>query len=303
MDSKSYPQTARLSGTLWEFAPRVPGMKFPHGVARYSDLLRAGLSRAGVDRLRSAGSIQRIRRGWYADPTVGSDVRRAVALGGTLSCVSALRHYGVWVPPIRQLHVRMSEHHHATAKVPSDVNVCPAPLRFAPNVAVDPLETALLTALGCLDDEGIVVVLDSILHQRLLGRDQLAGILAGCPARIRRLLAATDERAESGTESMVRFRLRRLGIKLRSQVFIEGVGRVDFLVGKRLVIEVDSRAHHTGERAYSSDRWRDLVLVTHDRIIIRLTYENVLYEWDAILEHLRRLIRSRAHLKPRSGTP
>lgn len=277
-------------------------MTLPYGVARYSDLLRIGLRRPQIEQFQQAGRIRRIRRGWYADSTAGADVLRAVRLGGTLSCLSALRHRGVWVPPTRRLHIRMSEHHQAKAALPADVHVCPLPIRSAPTVAVDPLATALVAAVRCLNDEGIVVVLDSILHQRMLRRDELASILSGCSARVRRLVAEADDRAESGTESMVRFRLRRLGIEVRSQVFIEDVGRVDLLVGTRLVIEVDSRAHHTGESAYESDRRRDLLLVARGKLVLRLTYHQIVHEWDAVLREIRLLIRSQAHLKPRVRT-
>lgn len=273
---------------------------FSHGVARYSDLLRAGMSRAQIVRLISAGRIQRIRRGWYADSTAKPEVRRAVRNGGTLSCLSALRYYGVWVPPHGQLHIRMSEHHQAKAALPATVHVCPLPIRRAPTKAVDSLPTALLAAVRCLNDEGIVVVLDSILNQRLLRRDQLTEILASCSGRVRRLLAEVDGRSESGTESMVRFRLRRLGMSVQSQVFMKGVGRVDLLVGKRLVIEADSREHHTGEIAYATDRRRDLVLVTQGKLVLRLTYDQIVNLWDETLRAIRCLTRTRAHLKPRA---
>ena len=277
-------------------------MAFLHGIARYSDLLKTGLRRDDIRRLERLGRIGRVRRGWYAAPGSPPEVIRAVRIGGVLSCVSALRYYGVWVPPTNQLHIRRSEHLQAKLPLPANTHLCPVPIRVAPSVAVDPLETALLAATRCLDDEGMVVVLDSILNQRLLTRSQLAVILADCPRRVRRLLAETDAQAQSGTESMVRFRLRRLGIKVRSQVHIEDVGRVDLLVGKRLVIEVDSREHHTSAAAYANDRRRDFRLVTRKgMVVIRLTYDQVMYEWDAVIKELLRLIRSREHLKPRAG--
>lgn len=273
------------------------------GVARYADLLRAGLSKTDVDTLLSVGSLRRLRRGWYADHTAKPEVVRAVQIGGVLSCLSALRHHGVWVPADARLHIRISEHHQANSAFPSSVHVCPLPIRKAPTMAVDPLTTALGAATRCLRDEDIVVILDSILNRRLLRRDQIADILASAPKRVRRLLAELDERAESGTESMVRFRLRRLGMKVRSQVFIEGVGRVDLLVGKRLVIEVDSREHHTGEAAYTRDRRRDLVLVAGDMIVLRLTYRQIVYEWDDTLAYIRLLTRARLHQGRRRRLP
>jgi very-short-patch-repair endonuclease len=43
-------------------------------------------------------------------------------------------------------------------------------------------------------------------------------------------------------------------------VWIDGVGRVDFVVEGWLVIECDSRAHHGGWEAQVADRRRDLAL-------------------------------------------
>ena len=169
-------------------------MAFLHGIARYSDLLKTGLRRDDIRRLERLGRIGRVRRGWYAAPGSPPEVIRAVRIGGVLSCVSALRYYGVWVPPTNQLHIRRSEHLQAKLPLPANTHLCPVPIRVAPSVAVDPLETALLAATRCLDDEGMVVVLDSILNQRLLTRSQLAVILADCPRRVRRLLGG-DGRA------------------------------------------------------------------------------------------------------------
>lgn len=268
------------------------------GVARLADL-RTELTRAQISSLLAAGRLVRVRRGWYALPHAAPDVVRAVRIGGTLSCVSALAHHRVWVPPDPRLHIRLSEHHHATSRLPDGVRSCGIPLRAAPTRAVDLLPTALLAASWCLADEGFVVAMDSVLNQGMLTPADLATILAGRSRRVRRLLGETDQQAQSGLESMVRFRLRREGVRVRSQVPVTGVGRVDLLVGDRLVIETDGRAHHTGEETYASDRQRDLVLVTSGYLVLRLSYRQVVYEWDAVLARIQRLIRTRAHLQPR----
>ncbi len=272
------------------------------GVMRFAEL-RTGLSRARISSLLAAGRLVRVRHGWYATPDASVDVLRALQLGGTLSCVSALARYGVWVPPQPELHVRFSEHHHARLRLPDGVRSCGVAGRAAPLRGVDPLPTALVAASACLDEEGLVVVLDSILNQRLLGHSALRSLLAARPPRVRRLLVEADGRSESGLESMVRFRLRREGIRVRSQVMIPGVGRVDLLVGDRLVIETDGRAHHTGEETYAGDRRRDLVLVTDGYLVVRLTYRQVVYEWETVLNRIRLLIRTRAHQAPRRRQP
>ncbi|QHC66299.1 DUF559 domain-containing protein [Rathayibacter sp. VKM Ac-2759] len=61
--------------------------------------------------------------------------------------------------------------------------------------------------------------------------------------------------SESGLESMVAFRLRRLGIRFRQQVRIGG-RRLDFLIGEVLVLEIDGAAFHDADR----DNRRDIEL-------------------------------------------
>ena len=57
--------------------------------------------------------------------------------------------------------------------------------------------------------------------------------------------ARTD--AESGSSRSSGLRLHRLGLALRTQVAVPGVGRVDFIVGDRLILEVDGRNGHEDE--------------------------------------------------------
>jgi very-short-patch-repair endonuclease len=91
-------------------------------------------------------------------------------------------------------------------------------------------------------------------------------------------------------------RLRAAGIRLRTQVVIPGVGRVDFLVGDRLIIEADSREHHLS--AYQADRTRDRVAIGLGYLVIRLTYEDVVYRWDTVYRDIQSVIQRRAHRSP-----
>lgn len=145
--------------------------------------------------------------------------------------------------------------------------------------------------------EMFVAVADSVLHRRGLVVDDLVTLMDPCPPRLLRWLSRCDV-AESGTESLVRVRLRSRRIRLRPQVVIDTVGRVDFLVGRRFVIEVDSREHHTSEAAHQNDRRRDRRLVAMGYIVVRLTYHDVVHDWDDVLCDLLSVIRSGAHLLP-----
>lgn len=118
-----------------------------------------------------------------------------------------------------------------------------------------------------------------MLHARRVAIEDVRDAVSCHPKRVRELLERCDGRAESGTESLARLRLRRRHLKVTPQVVIPGVGRVDLVVGNRLVIEVDSWAHHSSYEAYEHDRYRDLVLGELGYLVIRLTYRRVMHDW------------------------
>ena len=251
----------------------------PAGICRTRDLIAAGWSGHDIQRARSAGSLVRLRQGWYSHPRADERAARAVRAGGALGCASALAFHGAWDVSGTTVHVH-TDHNH-TAPLPSGLIRCPGtePDDRAPVQAVDDLETALRTASRCLDDELFTTCCDSLLHRRMMTMEQMARTLRGRPGPLAALQQC--DRSESGTETLVRLRLRRRGVRVRTQVVVQGIGRVDLLVGERLVIEVDSRAHHTGEERYRADRARDLALMARGFLVIRLTYEQVMFDWPA----------------------
>ncbi|MDF0529469.1 DUF559 domain-containing protein [Tsukamurella sp. 8F] len=253
------------------------------GVVRARDLRAAGL-----DGRPEVYGLRRIRRGWYAGGSPPDDLIAAVAAGGALTCVSALRLRGVWVPEGYGVHARRTRY----ADARKGVVWCPVP--HAPiRAACDPLPDALRAAARCRPPEDFIVLCDSVLNMRLATMDQLVEWLPGLPAA--KSLARCDGRADSGTETMVRLRLRSEGIHLDIQVYLHGVGTVDILVGNRLIIECDSRAHHTDRNAYADDRRRDRMSTMGGYITLRLTYFDVVHDWEAVLDDIRTLIRRRAH--------
>ncbi|AQA02041.1 hypothetical protein BVC93_05900 [Mycobacterium sp. MS1601] len=259
------------------------------GVVSASQLRAEGWSRGQI---RSHGLVP-VRRGWYASRFADPLVVRAVSSGGVLGCVSALRRFGVWVPD-SALHVRYS--HRARRSRPG-TRSC-HPYRLDPPIigAVDPMDIAVASAANCLDAEGLVVILDSMLNKRVIDMPDARAIVAASRFAHLDLAERCDAKSESGTETLIRLRLRACKIRLRSQVGIQGVGRVDFLVGDRLIIEADSREHHASK--YQSDRTRDRTAIGLGFLVIRLTYEDVVYRWDMVLADILAVVRRRAHLGP-----
>jgi len=271
----------------------------PLGLITHAELRAAGCSRTEIDASMRRNALVRVARGWYAMPGHDPTAAHALALGGRLTCLSALDRHGVWVPEDRRTHIRFPawqalppltplEHGH---RLPERV---PEPLRSLP---IDPVAHAFATACRCLDDEALVVIADSILNTGLMPLSELHRVAGLVSKRALERLDHVDPLSQSGTETLVRLRLRAHNIPVRSQVLVGG-DRVDLLIGDRLVIECDSRRHHAGEEEYVSDRARDLRvrLVGRGYLVLRYTYAQIVHEWERVDADIRRHIQRREHL-------
>ncbi|KXP11774.1 hypothetical protein AXK57_21210 [Tsukamurella pulmonis] len=267
------------------------------GIVSRRAALAAGARAAEIERLRHTGDIVGVRRGWYRLPGADAVVVAAVRAGAVLTCVSALPfHPGVWVPPQRRrVHLRRARHLRTPAHRDCDAA---HPMR-SPIRAVDSLPDALRCAAHCLDPAAFVAVLDSTLrreHERYTV-DDLRVIFGGAAQRVVRLLDFVDPLAGSGTESLVRFHLQYARIKVRSQVVLPGIGRVDLLVGDRLIIECDSTAHHTGQQRLEDNR-RDRAATRGGYLVLRIDYSEVIGDWPTIFAEILEIVRSGRHRGP-----
>nr|WP_296395394.1 DUF559 domain-containing protein [Williamsia sp.] len=256
-----------------------------------------GVGETVIRALLRHGTLRRLRNGWYATPVADPRVVRAVAAGGVLTCLDALRRHGVWIPEHPQgLHLRPPARG-ARVSVARACRVYGDVHRAAS--AIDDVATALRYAARCLDHEGFVVVCDSALNSGLVTSDELHTSLIAAPQHIRNLIDRCDGNAQSGTETMVRLRLRSKNIAVTTQHHVPSVGHVDLLVGDRLVIEVDSVAHHTGVDRYESDRTRDRLLAQLGYLPLRFTYRQVVHDWASCEDAVIDLVRRRAHHRSR----
>lgn len=247
--------------------------------------LRAHLSEKSLRRLVRTGDLVRIRRGWYATPESTPESRRAAIAGGVLTCVSALAQLGVWTMPHQELHVRVAS---GTSVRRAGVRLHWTHERVDLSI-MDGAQASLVVAVECLDLRAAVVVVDSALNRGLVTRAALEHLLTS--PRGRRVMALADAKAESGIETISRLALRRLRLRVRSQVTIAGM-RVDFLIGDRLVLEVDGRRWH-GD--FEADRARDRRLIALGYLVIRASYRQVMDEWPEIETQILTLVRRNEH--------
>lgn len=222
------------------------------------------------------GQLRRIRRGWYQTPEANPEAIRAIKLGGRLCCLSECKRQGLWVPPgdIRP-HIALPSH--AENDLPSDVVGHRSKLN--PGQPTVPLRESLGMVLRHHDAETGLIVLESAVDKGLITRWQARELIAEQSGRKQQELRFFTPGAQSGSETRARLFLQRRGLDVKIQQHPAGVGRVDILVGKSLIIECDSAAHHSKVEDYLNDRERDLQAIDAGYSVIRLSYPQIWSEW------------------------
>lgn len=257
-----------------------------HRVVSLTRLRDLGASARDLRELgRQTSSISHGWRGFAGYDTV---VANAIQARGRVTCVTALRRHQIWVLHDQDLHVRFARA--STALPPRSQQMVPhRPTPYVPLGldAIDPPRLAIRCALRCLPPEEALVVCESAVHLAHVGEGEVLGLFEHARRDVRAIMKWFSGRSQSGTESLVRCRLQRLGYRVIPQVLIEGVGYVDMLLGERIVIECDSLRYHADPAAYANDRRRDLVLIEQGFCVIRLTYHQVVDEWPATLQAIR----------------
>ena len=251
------------------------------GLARGADLQRMGFDRRTLARKVSSGEIFRLRPGVFAAGDIPRDVQEATRHGGALTCSSVLRSHGVWVLPTDlAVHVWLGpgRHGHAHAGCTCVTHY----FRGSPPLGAVSVGIALIHLRQCAGDEAFFAALESALRLGKVSRQDRARLRAALPQNARWLvdLARTD--ADSGLESLLRLRLHLLGITLACQVTIDGVGRVDFVLGGRLILEADGRLNHDDEVRRHKDLVRDASASARGYETLRFDYAQIVHAWPSV---------------------
>lgn len=272
------------------------------GLIATHELYAVGVTRPQLAALVRSRSLIRVRQGWYSAADLAPAAQQAARVGGVLTCSDALRAHGIWAVDDHRLHVlvrrgssrlrqpgdprrRLAERPSSSTRVHwVDGAVTTSRLIASP---VDALETFR----RCAPREHYLASLDSALHTFPEIRAEL--VSAGHPIGP----ATADGICESGTETLFRLRMRRRLPALRSQAAIPGVGRVDFLIGDALVIEIDGRAFHDSPSTFESDRRRDAVLSGLGFRVLRFSYLQVMEHWPMVESAVTAAVSRGDHLR------
>ncbi|WP_164233045.1 DUF559 domain-containing protein [Microbacterium hydrocarbonoxydans] len=257
------------------------------GIARGTLLQGYGCSRTQLSDAVAAGRIRRLRPGVFVLPTTDPKVVTAAAHGGALTCADALRARGIWMlaDPNGEVHVwlgrsgRRHPHHPCSCVV--HYSPGQAPLGLAPVAA------ALVHAYRCFGQEAFFAAYESAWNRRLISAFDRQRIRRELPKSAEWLLDLVRPDADSGLESLLRLRLHVLGIRLDCQVEIDGVGRVDFVVGGRLILEVDGKENHDGPVNRHRDLVRDAAASRAGYECLRFDFAQVVYDWATVVDAIR----------------
>lgn len=252
------------------------------GVARGSRLARFGCTRKDLSDAVRRGELSRVRAGVFAAPSCAGSVRTAALHGGALSCSGALRMHGVWVladdeHPHVWLGLAGRRHPHAHCECVEHYRAGSMRLGLAP------VEQALVQAFGCHGEEFFFAAYESAWALGLIGADARRRIRAALPVRARWLADIARHDADSGLESIVRLRLHLLGIRVETQVSIDGVGRVEFVVERRVILEADGKDNHAGRSERHRDLIRDAAASRLGFETLRFDYAMIIHEWSVVI--------------------
>lgn len=262
------------------------------GVVRSVRLTEAGVPRSEVAAAVAEGELARIRRVWVAVPDADPMLVAAARDGVVLSCVTGAARLGAWEPERAGFHVAAHPHSGRIAVEKARVHRAIPVVPRHPDALVDPVENALDLVARCQPREVALTIVESCLRHDLVDRALLER-LPIC-ASLREILQEALPFADSGLETILRHRLRWMGLRLLAQASIAG-RPVDLLIGERLVLQIDG-AHHVG-RQREADIRHDARLKLLGYHVIRVGYFQIMNDWASVQDLIMRAVAQGLHLE------
>ena len=96
-----------------------------------------------------------------------------------------------------------------------------------------------------------------------------------------------DLRAESIVEVDAQHLFRANGIGYDAQVYLPGIGRVDFLIEGYLIVEVDGFAFHSSRESLRRDLGRNNASTLGGFAVLRYMPEHIWFEPERVLAEIR----------------
>ncbi|WP_448004044.1 DNA/RNA helicase [Agromyces bauzanensis] len=268
----------------------VAAVRDAGGVARTPRLAADGHSPHVIARAVAAGALLRVRRGWVAQPQADRELVEAARAGVVLTCVTQARRLGLWVLAGKELHVGAPAHAGGVRAAGRHVHWAEPMVPRNPDALVDPIENVLALVAACQPRDPALAVWESALRKGIVTLEAMRRLDLGPAGRA--LCAAATPWSDSGLESFVVPRLRWLGLPIVPQAWLAG-HRVDFLIGDRLVLQIDG-GHHAGPQR-DADNAHDADLMLMGNYVVRVGYVAVVERWHEVQDLIMRAIAQGLH--------
>ena len=259
------------------------------GIATAAELLEL-TTRKRLRRAVSAGRVVHVSRSRYALPS--GDAARAVAveIDGHLRLLSAAAHWGwkvKWPAPFPQIQAAEKP----AEPVDAWLAIGALPPRALDGWATSRVQTVLDCAAELPFDEALAVA-DSALRSGEISREQLEAALGtSAPDAIRRVVRHASPLAANPFESVLRAILIEAGLSVVPQ-WATTIGAVTYhpdladpFAG--IAIEANSWAHHATKADHDADCVRYNALVVGGWIVLRFTWEQVMFSPGEVVATVR----------------
>ena len=242
-----------------------------HGLLSRSAWEANGFTRAQLRAAERRGVLQHRLPGYYGLPDCPKELMLAASLGSSLTCASAAALTGWWLleSPVHA-HVRAD-------KSLQHPGIClHRGRRTRGQLIAAPVEI-VRDAFRCLPPLQALVIAESAVARNAVSVRTLQQALGQTRDwQAQGLLAGMGRPKASPLEVCARYHLLAAGLAVQEEVLVPGVGRVDFLVAGRLIVEIDGFEFHSNRKHYRQDRSRWNAATAQGYHTLRITAELVL---------------------------
>jgi very-short-patch-repair endonuclease len=262
------------------------------GVVPSARLINDGVKGHLIEKAVTRGTLVRIRRRWVALPDADPSLVAAARAGVVLSCVTQAKRLGLWVLDAGGGPHFAARPHAGRVSVAAGTTVHWAMPLVArtPDSLEDPIENVLAAVALCQPHELALAIVESAIRKGKV--DPLSLRRLPLSARVRGLLDIAQPFSDSGLETFVVPRLRWMRLRIVAQAWIAD-HHVDFLIGERLVLQIDGGHHVDAQRI--SDIAHDAQLMLLGYHVIRVGFQQVVNDWPSVQDLIMRAIAQGLH--------
>jgi very-short-patch-repair endonuclease len=259
------------------------------GTLQAADLAKAGFGSYRIKAAIAHGDIVALRRGLVGTPNADPVLRAALMPGGLLTCVSAAKELGLWtIKDPGQVHVWTHNGRHPGPFIKHRGQLLG---ERGPGNYVAVLD-CVLHAIRCRPRLEALVIAESAVRRKAVTRDQLLELLPGRRNGVRReVVRSIGDDADSPLEVIARDLFRTAGLHVETQVQVRGVGRVDMIVERCLIVELDGFDFHWDRASFRKDRKRNNAAVLSGYPSLRYLFEDLVFTPEKVVAEVKAAVR------------